>query len=363
MVEHLQDCAVDSLLIEGEDAERDKSHVADGAIRDQFLQVGLHDRHECAVDDGDHREDDHERRKELCAIGEERNRKANEAVAAKLQQHASQDHRACSWGLHVRVWEPGVEREHRHLDGEGEREGGKSEDLKRWVGDRAPQRQQVERPCPRAGGGLVAEGGGEDRHEHQERADERIEDELDRRVDAVGPTPDADDQIHRHEHDLPEDVEEEEVERQEDAEHPGLEDKEADEVFLHAGLNRTEAREDTDPTQQRRQDNECAREPVNAKVIGDAERWDPRELLAEGEFAALAANADQHAEAQRKGDQRDAKCGDADQAWSRRWEERDAEGAEERQEDDQRQDRHVVHPAITRYAAAIATRPNAIPSA
>ena len=263
----------------------------------------------------------------------------------------------------MRVWEPGVEREHRYLDGEGEREGGKPEDLQRWVGNRAPQRQQVERPCPRAGGGLVAEGGGEDRHEHQERANEGIEDELDRRVDAVGPTPDADDQIHRHEHNLPEDVEEEEVERQEDTEHPGLEDKEADEVFLHAGLNRTKAREDADPTQQRRQDNECAREPVNTKVIGDAERWDPRELLAEGEFAALAANADQHAKAQRKGDQRNAKCGDADQAWSRRWEERDAEGAEERQEDDQRQDRHVVHPAITRYAAAIATRPNAIPSA
>ena len=168
VVEHLQDCAVDSLLIEGEDAERHEAHVADGAIRNQFLEVGLHDRHERAVDDGDYGEGDHERRKEVRAIREEWDREANEAVPAELQEHAGEDHRACGGGLHVRVWEPSVEGEHRHLNGEGERECGKPEDLQRWVRNRAPQRQQVECPRPGAGCGLVAEGGGEDRHEHQE---------------------------------------------------------------------------------------------------------------------------------------------------------------------------------------------------
>ena len=316
VVEHLQDCAVDSLLVEGEDAERHEAHVADGAIRNQFLEVGLHDRHERAVDDGDYGEGDHERRKEVRAIREEWDREANEAVPAELQEHAGEDHRACGGGLHVRVWEPGVEGEHRHLNGEGERECGKPEDLQRWVRNRAPQRQQVECPCPGAGCGLVAEGGGKDRHEHQERTDERVEDELDRGVDAVGAAPDADDQVHRHEHDLPEDVEEEEVERQEDAEHSRLEDEEADEVLLHARLNRTEARKDADPAQQRRQDNKRAREPVDAKVIGDTERRDPRELLAEGELATLPTNAEQHAEAQRKGDERDTERDETNQARS-----------------------------------------------
>ena len=142
--------------------------MADRAIRDEFLEVGLHDRDECTVNDGDHREDDHERRKEVCAVGEERDREANEAVAAKLQEHAGEDDGACSWGLNVRVRKPGVEGEHRHLDGKGEREGGKPEDLQRWVGDRAPQRKKIEGPGPGAGRGLVAEGGRQDRHEHQE---------------------------------------------------------------------------------------------------------------------------------------------------------------------------------------------------
>ena len=168
VVQHLQDCAVDALLIEGKDAECHEAHVADRAVRDQFLQVGLHDRHKCAVDDGDHREGDHERRKEVRAVGEERDREANKAVAAELQQHAGEDDGARRGGLYVRVREPGVEGEHRHLNGEGEREGGKPEDLQRWVGDRAPQRKKVECPGPGAGRGLVAEGGRQDRHEHQE---------------------------------------------------------------------------------------------------------------------------------------------------------------------------------------------------
>src|SRR2546425_2679481 len=42
-----------------------------------------------------------------------------------------------------------------------------------------------------------------------------VEDELDRRVNAVGAAPDADDEVHRDQHRLPEDVEEEEVEADE----------------------------------------------------------------------------------------------------------------------------------------------------
>ena len=46
--------------------------------------------------------------------------------------------------------------------------------------------------------------------------------------------PDADDEVHRHEHDFPEDVEEEEVESQEHAQHAHLEHEEGDHVLLHA---------------------------------------------------------------------------------------------------------------------------------
>ena len=175
----------------------------------------------------------------------------------------------------MRIREPSVEREHRYLDRKGERECAEGERLQCWVGNRAAQRDQVECAGPGAGCRLVAKGGSEDRHKHQQRADQCVEDELDRGVDAIGATPDADDQIHRNQHDLPEDVEEEEVEREEDAEHPCLKNQEADEVLLHAVLDRAEARQDADPAEQRGEHHKSARKTVNAKVIGDAEAWNP----------------------------------------------------------------------------------------
>ena len=212
VVQHLQDRAVHPLLVEREDAERHEAHVAHRAVRDQLLEVGLHDRHDRAVDDRDHGEGDDERRKVLRRLREERDRESEESVAAEFQQHASKDDGACGWRLHMRIREPGVEREHRHLDRKGERECAEGERLQRWIGDGAAQRDQVECAGPGAGCRLVAKGGGEDRHKHQQRADQRVEDKLDRGVNAICATPDADDQIHRDKDNLPEDVEEEEVE-------------------------------------------------------------------------------------------------------------------------------------------------------
>jgi hypothetical protein len=157
-----------------------------------------------------------------------------------------------------------VEREHRDLDGERERKGtergdleGRREALARQ-GELA-QRNDVERTVPGAGRGLVGVCRRDDRHEHEEGADERVEDELDRRVDAVRSAPDPDDQVHRDEDDLPEDVEQEEVEGEEHADHADLEDEEGDHVLLDPRLDRLEAREDADPRQRRREDDERGR--------------------------------------------------------------------------------------------------------
>ena len=180
-------------------------------------------------------------------VGEERHAEAQQAVAAELEQHAGEDHRAGGRCLDVRVGQPGVEREHRHLDREGEEEAGEGEELERRVEAEAAQRLVVERAGPRARGDLVGVGHAQDRDEHEQRADERVEDELDRGVDAVGAAPDADDQVHRDEHELPEDVEEEHVEREEHADHADLEHQEGDHVLLHALLDRPEAGQDADP--------------------------------------------------------------------------------------------------------------------
>ena len=52
------------------------------------------------------------------------------------------------------------------------------------------------------------------------------------------PAPDADQEVHRQQHHFPEHVEQEEVERQEDAEHARFQQQEQDAVGLHVLLDR-----------------------------------------------------------------------------------------------------------------------------
>ena len=105
-----------------EDAERDETHMADGRIGDQFLHIRLHQRDQRAIDDRDHREDDDVQRPVLRPLREERQIEAEHAVAAHLQHDRRQDDRRRSRRFDVRVRQPGVEREHRHLDREGDEE-------------------------------------------------------------------------------------------------------------------------------------------------------------------------------------------------------------------------------------------------
>ena len=61
----------------------------------------------------------------------------------------------------------------------------------------------------------------EDQHgdQDEDRAEEGVEQELDRRVLAVRAAPDGDQEVHRQQHHLEEHVEQEQVERDEDAHH------------------------------------------------------------------------------------------------------------------------------------------------
>ena len=89
------------------------------------------------------------------------------------------------------------------------------------------------RPCrPTPPGRRVVEVEGQDAEQHQHRADQGVKEELDRRVELPRPAPDADQEVHRDQHHFPEDVEQEEVERHEDADHAGLQQQQQDVVFL-----------------------------------------------------------------------------------------------------------------------------------
>ena len=57
VVDHLDRRAFEAELVQGEQAQGDEAHVADGAVGDEALDVGLGEGGECAVDDADDAQD------------------------------------------------------------------------------------------------------------------------------------------------------------------------------------------------------------------------------------------------------------------------------------------------------------------
>uniref|UniRef100_A0A0N5A6U6 LigA n=1 Tax=Parastrongyloides trichosuri TaxID=131310 RepID=A0A0N5A6U6_PARTI len=122
VAQHLEDGALHPSVVAGEDAQGDEAHVRDRRIGDQLLHVGLTEGDQRRVDDGDHRQGEHQRREHLRRQREHRDVEQDEAVAAHLQQDGSQDDRTGGRRFHVGVRQPGVDREHRQLDREGDEE-------------------------------------------------------------------------------------------------------------------------------------------------------------------------------------------------------------------------------------------------
>ena len=108
----------------------------------------------------------------------------------------------------------------RHLDRERQAERGEQHGLHRQRQLRAVEVGERERRHARRRVERVHEV--DDRRQHQDAAERRVEDELERGVDAPLAAPDADDEEHRDHHRFPEQVEQEEVLRDEGAQHREL---------------------------------------------------------------------------------------------------------------------------------------------
>ena len=155
--------------------------MAHRGVGDQFLKVGLDDRHHRAIDDADHRQRGEDRDQVYRGIGEERQVEAKEAVGPQLQQDAGKEHQARGRCLDVGVGKPGVEREERDLDGEGEGEGDEQPYLGGTAQLELEQVGVVERDRP--GLRLVLEGEGDYPGEHERRPEGGVDKELDGGVD------------------------------------------------------------------------------------------------------------------------------------------------------------------------------------
>ena len=123
-------------------------------------------------------------------VGRDRQRESQEAVSAHFQHDGRQHHRAAGGRLDVRVGQPGVHRPHRHLHREG---GEERQEDERLLGER--QRHALKyRKLVAARLQIQVD----QRDQHQQRADEGVQEELDGRIHAPRAAPDADDDEHRH---------------------------------------------------------------------------------------------------------------------------------------------------------------------
>src|SRR5581483_1225709 len=260
-----------------------ETEVADGRIGHQFLHVFLHQRDERAVDDANDGQTDHPGAHGgmFHHVGEEWEREANEAISSHLQQDAGQNHRAGGWGFDVGVGQPGMEREHGNFDrkceeereeqqdGEGRAVGGIVENV--WRG----LIQSLNAEGIRAGQMVVVVVKEQHGQQHQHGPEQGVQEELDSRIEFARAAPDADEQIHRNQHGFPENEEEEEVERHEDAQHAGLQHQKPDVIFLDPVLDGGPGGENRNPAEQRGQHDQQEGNAVDAEDVTGTDRGNP----------------------------------------------------------------------------------------
>jgi hypothetical protein len=151
VVDHLENAAGQSLVVQGEHAEHAEPEVADRRVSDQFLPILLHERDNGAVDHADHAQREDERREPSRGIRKHREAEPQETVDPHLEENTRKDDGARRRRPDVRVRKPRVEREHRHLDGKAEEKRQPDPRLQRHpVGPRAHRLKHpdVEVPLP-----------------------------------------------------------------------------------------------------------------------------------------------------------------------------------------------------------------------
>ncbi len=289
-------------------AQHDEAHVVDRTVSHQPLDVILAEGGKGPQDHAQDRQDGEERRRVGVEaeyvdlrnpdIREERDHQPQETVSAQLQHDTCQQHRACRRRFAVRIRQPGVERPDRHFDGEGDKEGDKGQPLDRLNrhaqetrADGARQRgpdlrklrdvegrvSQYDRRCP---------ANQLRRQQEAQRAAQRVDNKLGRGILPVRAAPLVDQEVHRHQAEFPEEEEDHQVQRDEDAHQPGLEKEDQGQVHVGPVFDLP-----TDQHGQRgqdaRQQHQHRADAVNADVPGRAQQVKPAGLDLEHVVHAL----------------------------------------------------------------------------
>ena len=230
MVDHLHDCAFDALRVQDKNSQCHKSHVTDARIGDQLFDIGLRQCHVRSIDDRDDRQGNHEFGKCDRGIGQHGKRKSEKSIRSHFKKDTGQDDAAGGRCLHVRIRQPGVQREHGDLDGEGGKEGPEEERLQGCAVCSPAQSQDIERVA-------AVEIQHQNGDQQQHAARQGIEEKFDRRIESVRTAPHPDQQIHGDEHGFPKDIEQDKVQGGKHTEHRRFHHKKHGHKPLHPTCN------------------------------------------------------------------------------------------------------------------------------
>ncbi len=254
----------------------------------------------------------------------------------------------------MRVRQPGVHRPHRQFDREGGEEGEPKERLHR---DGEVRRLEQHFDV----GGARVEIHPQDGEQHQHRAEQGVEEELEAGIDAPRPAPHPDDEEHRDQTAFEEHIEEDEIERGEHADHQRLQQQERDHVFGDARLDGFPAGQDAEGHEARREHDEQHGDAVHAHVIADAEAEPVGALLeleGSGRAVKIAPDVNRQCELDDSRDQRHPAGGVCrpGRVAARQKNDQRADGG---QEGDDAEDRQVAHrrPPVAMNQVASATTP------
>src|ERR1019366_7604545 len=186
MAEHLVDRAFHAQRVEYEYPQHTESHMRNRGISHELFQVRLHHGHEVAVNNSDEGERTNDRSKLPRRVREKRLAETQHAVSSHLKEDSGQENGACRGRLNVRVGQPRVKRKERNLNGECykeckekpalllHREQRSRAQVVQHMGKIKTAREVVKVENPR---------------EHQGRAHHRVQDKLDRGINAALVTP------------------------------------------------------------------------------------------------------------------------------------------------------------------------------
>ena len=166
------------------------------------------------------------------------------------------------------VGQPGVHRPHRHLDGKGRKESKEQQGLHAAHQGQFVPSQDIEAA---AGCDVQIDQG----DQHQQRAEQGVQEELEGGVNLVRATPDADDQVHRDQGGFKEDIKQDAVQRTEHADHQAREDQEGGHVLVDFAGDDFPARYDHHHVDEGRQWNQPQRDTIHAQVVVHIEALNP----------------------------------------------------------------------------------------